>query len=165
MEERRSTENRIGRLETNFARLDERLKATSEERKEYRGEVSRRLAELNNHSAKLEAEREFYLSKDTYDSRHREIEVNLENRARELATTLSNLSQRFETRLAEHDRDDQAQHREDSKRLKELEDYKTREEANIETRRDAMNRNRWIFGIVITVLNTVLWFLLHSLTK
>lgn len=150
MADERPVETRIARLESCVARLEERLTAFAETRKDWKAEIERRLLELNGHAERSEREREHFISKETYEMRHNE-----------LASTTDRLRERIDLAMAAHERDDLVRHKDDGTRLKVVEDFMLAEKASVETRREATARSRWVFGAIITIANLVLYLFLH----
>lgn len=68
------------------------------------------MAELNNHAAHLDAERTHFMSKETYEARHSELQAMLEARSRELAHDNKILLETLDRKLAEHERSDNSDH-------------------------------------------------------
>lgn len=143
-------EARIARLEACFARLDALITAAAEARKDWKIEVERRLDELNGHAKQAEHDRDELLSKETYEGRHGE-----------LAKSVTHLGERLDMALRQHERDDDARHKEDGNRIHAIEEFVTGEKASVETRREATVRSRWVFGAIITIANLLLYLFLH----
>lgn len=161
MADDRSPETRIARLESCIARLEERITADRDNREQWRAETLRRLDELNHHAARADAKDAMYLTKEIYEGRHTELGSKIEQNFRELTNQISAVALRFDARITDHDKEDVIRHREDGARIKMLEDYKTKEEAAADSRREATVRSRWIFGAIITVANLFLYLFLH----
>ena len=148
-------------MESCYARLEERANADSDARKDWKSEVERRLLELNHFAQRALAERDMFLTKEAYEARHADTTLRAEQSSRELNTAIGTLSTRVETRMVDHEREDIQRHRDDGVRITACENFKLREEAGIETRREATTRSRWVFGAVITVANLLLYLFLH----
>ncbi len=130
-------------MEACYGRLEERINADRESRDTWRSEVLRRLEELNHHASRADAERERYLTKEMYESRHYELSQRMENNLREITA-----------RASEHDRDDVRKHDSDGKRIHDLEEFKANTQGRL-----------WAIGAIATALATLVQFILHALIK
>ncbi len=143
MADARSPEARLARMEACYGRLEERINADRESRDVWRAEVLRRLEELNHHAARMDLERDRFLSKEMYESRHYELAQRMESNLREVAS-----------RAAEHERDDVRRHDADGKRIHDLEEFKANTQGRL-----------WAIGAIATALATLVQFVLHAIIK
>lgn len=116
MSDARSPEARIARLEACFARLEERINALTDDLKQWKTEMLRRLAENNENAKKLMEERARdraeLVTMDLYNSRHQELKTISESAYREINQKIDAMSIRIDQKLSDHERDDNAAHKE-----------------------------------------------------
>ena len=158
MEERRGLENRVARLEERTARLDERMGAEVSSREQWRGETARRLSDLNHAREELrtniERDRESFVSKEVYESRHREV-----------TTSLAAAADKLEQRIVSHERDDMASHLETARRLEQSDKETAQRVKVVEDWMANMNGRFWALGVGLGLLLSLLTIFLHLFWK
>ncbi len=155
MTERRGEDGRLARLEERTARLDERIHADAAERERWRGETMRRLEDLNHAREELrkniEKDRQEFVSKEVYESRHRELTA---------ATTA--ISDKMDQKLSMHERDDLVKHQEEDRRIRELEEARI---MPLERWQANMTGRFWALGVGLGLLLSLLTIFLHLVWK
>lgn len=154
----RSAEARIARLEACFGRLDERMNADRDSRKEWRDEVGRRLGELNNHSAELSAERSHFMPKETGEAQLAALQNLLEARSLEFAREGKGLLETLDRKLDAHEVVDDTSHRDHEQRMKTIEEWISNQKGR-----------QWAVGVAVTLgsgaVGAVVSVLFHLLGK
>ncbi len=151
MADERSPEARIARVESLFARLEERINAVVENRRDWKLEVERRLDENNRNASKLMEER-------AKDRAELATKGELESYVRELTS-----------RMNEHERDDVRKHESEEARVKSLEEYKaTLNDAPLQLRalsdfKSNIQGRMIAMAFIAVLLATVVQIVIHAL--